>query len=251
MDRYEHYTVRGLVLSERTVGDWDKSLDLLCEGIGLVHAWARGAKRTNSPLLTASTLFSYGSYTLRMSESRTTIQQAETIEAFLPLRKSVQTLALASYVLELSKYFCAEEQQEDELLRLTLNTLYAVAQDTCSHVQIKACFELRALSITGYAPTLHACMSCGEETVAFFSFRKKGLLCASCVGSEEGAMQLDRATIAAMRYIDTAELSRIMSFSIGEKQCELLSAICERYALETIEHVPPTLNFYRQVKTNA
>ena len=56
------FSARGLVLSERTVGDWDKSLVLLCEGIGKISVWAKGAKRVKSPLLGASALFTFGSY---------------------------------------------------------------------------------------------------------------------------------------------------------------------------------------------
>ena len=32
------FSARGLVLAERTVGEWDKSLTLLCEGIGKTKA---------------------------------------------------------------------------------------------------------------------------------------------------------------------------------------------------------------------
>ena len=56
------FSARGLVLAERTVGEWDKSLTLLCEGIGKMSAWAKGAKRVKSPLLSACSMFTFGSY---------------------------------------------------------------------------------------------------------------------------------------------------------------------------------------------
>ena len=43
------FSARGLVLAERTVGEWDKSLTLLCEGIGKIQRLGEGGKAGQKP----------------------------------------------------------------------------------------------------------------------------------------------------------------------------------------------------------
>ena len=89
------FSARGLVLAERTVGEWDKSLTLLCEGIGKISVWARGAKRVKSPLLAACSMFVLGSYSFVKKGERISVTSAQPEETFFGLRTDVEGLSLA------------------------------------------------------------------------------------------------------------------------------------------------------------
>ena len=69
-----------------------------------------------------------------------------------------------------------------ELLRLLLNTLHLLCKGTKPLVQIKAVFELRALSISGYMPNILACANCGtyETPVMYFDVDGGCIYCENC-----------------------------------------------------------------------
>ena len=49
----------------------------------------------------------------------------------------------------------------DAALRLTLNCLYALDKNIAPQPMVKAAFELRYMSLCGYAPDISACSVCG------------------------------------------------------------------------------------------
>lgn len=72
-------------------------------------------------------------------------------------------------------------------------------------MQIKAVFELRALSISGYMPNILACANCGtyETPVMYFDVDGGCIYCENC--PKAGAVAVPKTVMTAVRYICLTE----------------------------------------------
>lgn len=243
-------TANGLVLSEVAVRDNDKILTILMEGIGKISAGARGAKRMKSPLMPIAQPFVYASFNLYSKGEKYYIDGGEQLASFYELRGDLVKLALASYVTELARIVTEENNPDDEVLRLSLNTLYALCKLKKEPALIKAAFELRLMSICGYLPELSGCAACGREQGPFcFDFAECGLLCQACAPHAVGPLgsaPLSEGTLAAMRYVLAAPANRVFSFQLDARGIAEMGVITERYLIQQIDREPRALTFYRQ-----
>ncbi len=241
------FSARGLVLAERTVGEWDKSLTLLCEGIGKMSAWAKGAKRVKSPLLSACSMFTFGSYSFVKKGERVTVTSAQPEETFFGLRGDVRRLALAAYLCELCKTLCAEQQPEDALLSLTLNALYVLSAAKVQEEIVKPAFELRSLAQSGFLPSLESgCMVCGEQGGPMsFSPSAGGILCEKHAGTQRDCAPLSPSVFSAMRYVCTCDAKKLYSFRLPEIPLREFGEMGEAYVKTTLGMQLQTLQFYR------
>ena len=57
-------TVRGMVLSSMPIGEYDRRLEILTDSLGRISAFARGARKPSSALVSASRVFAFGEFDL-------------------------------------------------------------------------------------------------------------------------------------------------------------------------------------------
>ena len=155
-------TAPGLVIREQNIGEADKLITVLTAKHGLVRAFSRGAKKTKSKKLAATSLLSYADFTFTKTRDAFSVEEALIKEVFFELRNDVQKMALAQYFCELAYEFCEEDFESEEILRLFLNALWLLKEDKKTPSFIKAVTELRLMSLSGYMPDLVACEKCGE-----------------------------------------------------------------------------------------
>ena len=116
--------IRGLVLRTVDVGDYDCVLTLLTAQEGKISVFARGAKRPKSPFLAVSQLFCCADYTLYRTKSGYRLRDCTLVHSFFALRQDLQRLALATYLCEVALDVCLEDNDEHNMLQLTLNALW-------------------------------------------------------------------------------------------------------------------------------
>lgn len=242
-------TENGLVLREVKLREADKILTLLTPHHGIVSASARGSLRPNSKLFSASGQFCYSEWTLHEGKAMYSVDEAMPIEVFFGLRQSIEAVAVAGYMAEILQILSPTGQEAERLLRLTLNCLHMLSEGKRAAALVKAVYELRALSESGYMPDLLACAGCGlyEAPQFYFSPAQGTLLCPACAQKHSLSPNLNGAALAALRHIVLVEDARLFAFQMGQQSQPLLSAAAESYLLHNLDYPPKTLAFLKEV----
>ena len=243
-------TTKALVLREVKYKEADKILTVLTESDGKLTVKARGALRKGSRVGAAAQALCYSEMTLFGNAGKWSVNEAETIEQFLPLRGDLAALALGTYFAEMLEAVSDEDAASPELLQLGLNSLYALANDLYPPEHVKAVFELKLMGLCGFAPQLDLCPACGREPPAdpVFSLNGGSVHCRSCPPGAAGvSLPVSAETLDAMRHILGAPPKRIFSFRIPAAAEKQLGDLCEAYAAVQLERGFGALDYWKSL----
>ncbi len=260
-----HKEVKGLVLRTVDLKESDRLLTIFTEEEGAVTALARGARSLKSRKMPATQQFCYSSFVLYEQYDqgdKLGVKEASLIESFYGIRNSIEGLSLASYIAEIMVDVGVAESDVD-LLRLALNSLYAISSGKYDLNKVKAAFEIRAASILGFMPDITACSSCGRDSGMFyFDIMAGAVVCTECHKKNEAAhvtlsdaheghviVMLTEGAKNALAYAIYAPIERIFSFNISNADMELFCNAAEKYIVNHLERSYKALNFYNEVKS--
>lgn len=256
------YAVDGLVIREVESGENDKRIDLLTAEHGKISVIAKGARSYRSKYMNSVPLFTYGNYEISARNGFSWLAGASVNEPFYELRDNIDRLALASYIVDVAGELSREGEEAGELLRLTLNMLYAISKDIKSGTLIKAVYELRAMSISGYMPEITGCSVCHKRDSEnmYLDIMNGVLKCSDCLNTLKNSVEninphevrnilsyVGPSALSAARYILTAPCEKLLSFSIDEKAEAELGKMTETYLLNQLERSFVSLDFYRMI----
>ncbi len=261
------YTVDGLVIRSQNYAENDRIITILTAD-GKITTVAKGARSMKSKLLNLTQPFVYGNFEINQKGNASWVRAGSSHELFYGLRDEVEKLFLASYICDVAHELSGENIDSNEILRLTLNTLYAIMKGLRPLSQIKAVFELRAAGISGYMPDLTACERCESESAenVYFDVMNGALICSECLNKageirkkDLSAMYddiressilipLTPASLSAIRFSMGAPQEKIFSFSLS-KEDDLMnfSRAGEGYLLNHLGHGFASLEMYYSV----
>lgn len=242
----------GIILRDLKIEE-DRLLTVLTEGYGVLFAYANGANRTRSKLAASTELLCYSDMVLFKNRDRHTVDKADSKRIFFGIRGDLEKLALASYLAELTIELAPHGEEAGAYLRLLLNTLHLLEAAGRPAAQLKALYELRLLTLSGYMPGLVACRECGRyEAPGMRFFPRHGeLVCGDCIVSEgvegidkTGGIPVGPGVLQAMRHIVYSEPEKLFAFSLKADGLKKLGKLAEDYLKYQVEKTFPTLEFY-------
>jgi len=244
-----YMTIQGIVLRVTDYNDRDALLTLLTRQHGKLTVKARGLRRKNSPLIAPCQLLAYGEFTIFEYRGQYTVNEAQSIELFTPLRRNLTKLSLGTYFAQACEVLSQEDFPSPELQSLLLNCLYALSTLPLPERQIKSVFELRAACLSGYTPDLFGCHICGNQAPERFDLSAGQLECRNCRSAESGGirMPVNASVRDAMRHICLCDPKKLFSFRLGDDTMEKLSALTEAYLTTQLERGFSTLDFYKSL----
>ena len=228
--------VKGVIIAEKTVSDFDKIVTILTPNLGKIEVAAKGARRPKSLLMAATQFLCFGEYLLYKSANTYSINSCETIEVFYNIRTDLDKLKYASHITKIVNDVTTENQNTYRVLQLYLNTLYMISETDKNLKLINSVFILRLLSIIGFRPIIDECKNCKtKENLTYFSFKDCGLKCGTCGKQDRGAIEVENTTKDAIRYIILADSKKIFAFEVPEKTIKELEIISKIYLEEKLE----------------
>lgn len=239
----------GLVLRQVKVGEADRILTVLTPDLGVISASAKGSLRLKNKLFSASGLFCYSEFTLTSGRTQYFVESGQVKQVFHGLSQTVEGMSLATYLAEIAITMSPAPPESAGQLRLLLNCLYMIGEGKRPLRQIKAIYELRAMTMAGYMPDILACAGCGRyDGGEFYLDPQEGtLLCADCAGRARHVPNLDTGALYALRHICLAEDKRLFGFALSDRSLQELARVSEQYLLAHLEHGLKSLDFLKTV----
>ncbi|MCL2421498.1 MAG: DNA repair protein RecO, partial [Defluviitaleaceae bacterium] len=165
------------------------------------------------------------------------MNQADVIESFYPIRQDYTSLCHAQYILEICEKTIPDRTPCDDLLRLLLKTLQHISgKNTASDAKITGrqavcVFLFRFFLFYGLAPEMNACCICGDELSSTATiFCDEGMACFNCQkNSNKAYMPLSLAAQEAIRHMLSADINRAFMFRIQDavlNELALASQLC-------------------------
>ena len=242
-------SVKGLVVRSVRYKDADSMLTVLTDRLGKITVKARGANRKNSAFLSASQLFAFSDMVLFERGGRYTLNEAFTTEQFEGLRSDLTRMAAASYFAEVLADCEEEAEAGEDILRLALNALFAAASGKYPIPQVKAAFELKYMTLSGYMPQLDCCAGCGKELSEGYADADGGVVyCEEC---KSGPVTfLPQGALSAARHVTDCDVKKMLSFKWDEETGRI-APFAEKYLKSCLERGFKTLDFYHGTEPGA
>jgi DNA repair protein RecO (recombination protein O) len=251
---FRSFRVSAVVLRHADWGEADRLLTLYTRERGLVRAVAKGARKITSRK--AGHLQPFTHVTLQLARGRDLliVTQAETVNAFLPLRDNLTKTSQAAYVIELLLRFSYEEEGGNPaLFKLVADTLDRIEKAESAWLPIRY-FEMRFLDAVGFRPQLFECANCGREIQAedqFFSATAGGVICPRC-GLGLPTRSVEKISLEALKYLRHFQRSSYRDASRANPSFEVqkeTEALMQGYFTYLLERELNTPGFIKKVKS--
>lgn len=239
-----------VVLRYHEMGEADRLLTLFTEQKGKVRAIAKGVRKVRSRKAGHLEPFTYSNLQLAKGRDLFIITQAETINAFLPLRQSLIGLGQAAYVIELVDRFTYEEGENAAILRLIVRTLDRLENETDPNLVLRY-FDMRLLDLLGFRPELHNCVSCKREIVAedqYFSAERGGIVCNRCSPNQPGIRPVSVDTLRYFRHFQRSSFNDAKKAEPNSKIHTEMEILMHHYLTYLLERNLNTPAFIRKIK---
>jgi DNA repair protein RecO (recombination protein O) len=249
--KFRSIRVDAVVLRHSNYGEADRLLTLYTRQMGKIRVMAKGARKIASRKAGHIEPFTHVKLQLAKGRDMFLLTQADTVDAYLPLRDDLILTSHASYVLELLERFTYEDGTENSsIFRLLTETLSRLASKSDVWLVLRY-YEMRLLDHLGFRPQLFECVNCGREIKAedqFFSFSAGGIICPSC---GHGLKHLHNISVDALKYLrhfqrsSYAEASRARPTPQVQQETE---ALMQGYFTYLLERELNTPGFLKKIK---
>ncbi len=227
---------KGLILRSANYGENAKMLTVLTEDSGKISVAAKGASSVRRGAAALSNLC-FSEFILHKHGDIYSLSDVSPIENFFGLSKSLDYMECSAKMMKLTDYICHENEPAGNILRTTLNCLFAMSNLKRDHSEVLAVFLFKILCETGYAPELISCSACGNaNTLTDFSCEYGGVLCADCSRHCGDSIKISADALSLMQYICNCDIKQIFKFTADANTVLTVQNIAKLFISEHLEY---------------
>lgn len=198
--------VTGIVLKQFPVGESDRRVTILTNSRGKISAFARGARKPNSRFAATTGPFCFGKFKLYEGRDAYNIAEAEISNYFEGFLTDVTASCYAAYFAEIADYYCRENNDEREMMKLFYQTLRALLADSIPNPLVRVIYELKSIIVNGEYPGI------------------------------PNNMNLSESAVYTLEFIRSSQVQSIYTFNVSESVLEELISVSKLYCERILEH---------------
>lgn len=242
--------VEGIILRHQRWGEADRLLTIFTRELGKVRAVAKGARKSQSRKAGHLEPFMQSALLLAQGRDWWIVTQADTVEAFLPLRESLEKTGYAAYIIELLDRFTYEDGPNPSLYKLVIESMRHLAANQPVFIVIHY-YEIRLLDLLGFRPQLFQCVICENDILAedqFFSALQGGVVCPKCSHKSEDARRISMEALKYLRHFQRSTYAQASAANPEEKIQNEVEVIMQWYLTFLLERNINAQAFIREIR---
>jgi len=249
--KFRSFRVDAVVLRHSDYGEADRLLTLYTRQLGKTRAVAKGARKIASRKAGHIEPFTHVKLQLAQGRDMLILTQADTVDAYQPLREDLILTSHASYVIELLDRFTYQDETENSaIFNLLTATLARLASKSDTWLVIRY-YEMRLLDHLGFRPQLFECANCRREILPedqSFSFSAGGVICPRC---GQGLRNVTPISVETLKYLRHFQRSNYADASKAHPTLEVQNeaeSLMQGYFTYLLERELNTPGFLKSIK---
>lgn len=213
----DQIVVTGIVIKQSPVGESDRRVTILTTQRGKISAFARGARKPNSRFAATTCPFCFGEFKLYGGRDSYNIAEAEIKNFFESFLTDIEGACFAAYFGEIIDYYCRENNDEKDMLKLFYQSLRAIEHVGFENSFVRTVFELKSIVINGEYP------------------------------GAPNDIQLSEAALYALEFIRLTPPEKLYTFKVADTVAEELRLVAARYCKRYMDHNFKSLDILEQM----
>ena len=244
------YRVDAIVLKRKDMGEADRLLTCFTRDQGKRTLIAKGIRKPASRKAGHLELFTHARYLVARARTWDIITQAEAVNVYLPLREDLVRTSYAYYCSELLDRLTEEEDAQEEMFDLFLDTLTRLCQAAEPRIPTRY-YELHLLDLGGFRPELFVCLGCGKQIqpeTNYFHYGQGGILCEACGAEMAGSRRVSVPALKVLRYMQTRPYTAVEVLQLREQIHAEVEDILYHYLTYVLEQNLKSVRFLRTLR---
>ncbi|MBI4382465.1 MAG: DNA repair protein RecO [Nitrospinae bacterium] len=245
------FNTRAIVLRSVNLSETDKIVTFMTEKFGKIKGVAKSARKIKSRFGAALEPMSYIQliYFGKENQELFKINHCDIIQSFQSLREDFAKLYTGVYFAELFDVLLKEGDHCAALFQFLLDSLVR-AQDLDHLETLRRLFELRLISLLGYAPKLNHCILCKKNPSPGwigFSYHRGGIVCESCSGREKTEIKFRPGTLNYLKKLSIMDVKHAGRLKIPKEAEPEIEMVTHRLVLSHLGREPKSYPFIKQM----